>query len=187
MRSLTIIPFIAGLVACGGGPAQQELPCPEFQILDRCIQDGQDGSDGQDGTNGKNALIDILDQVDGGGASCNNGGFTLLAGIDLNDNSDLDLSEITQSKDVCNGVDGQDGQDAPTNDFDVVELIDPCGEETNFDEVLIRLANDQIIASFSENKNGKNTRFVVLNPGTYQTTDGTNCVFTVDSNLNVSW
>ena len=44
-----------------------------------------------------------------------------------------------------------------------------------------------LIASFSENVNGKNTRFVSIGPGNYMTTDGTECTFTVHENLDIEW
>lgn len=61
----------------------------------------------------------------------------------------------------------------------VVEIVNPCGDQPGFDEVLLRLSTGQIIASFSDNASGANTRFTTIGNGSYSTTDGTNCAFTV--------
>jgi hypothetical protein len=90
------------------------------------------------------------------------------------------------SAEVCNGVDGQDGQDAPPTPFSPVGVIDPCGPQGPYDEVLLQLSNGLILASFSENQDGLNTRLVLLPDGIYKSTDGTSCIFKVDSG-NVTW
>ena len=94
-----------------------------------------------------------------------------------------------------NGVDGQNGTDgtngtngtnAPVSQFSVVSVIDPCGDKPNVtDEVMLKLGNGSILASFSDNSNGKNTRFSLLTPGSYITTDGSKCFFTIDSSMNI--
>jgi len=81
-------------------------------------------------------------------------------------------------------LNGQDGTDAPPTAYTVVGLVDPCGDKPGiYDEVFFRLHNGLLVASFSDNQNGLNTRFSVLTPGSYRTTDGSNCYFSVDSNL----
>lgn len=85
-----------------------------------------------------------------------------------------------------NGADGQDGEDAPVNPYDIATIVDPCGDANGvIDEILLRLNNNQIIASFTSS--GNNTRFALVPPGTYTTTDGSNCLFTVHSDGNVTW
>lgn len=74
------------------------------------------------------------------------------------------------------GNDGADGQDA------VLETIDPCGDAPGIvDEILIRLSNGRVLCSFSDQANGKNTRLSILPAGSYVTTDGSNCAFTVNA------
>ena len=94
-------------------------------------------------------------------------------------------------KDGLNGVNGANG----TNGLDatvpegtnITEVIDPCGDAIGIiDEVLLKLSNGQVLASFSENANGKNTRFSLIPTGSYVTTDGSNCHFTVDALGNVN-
>jgi len=63
-----------------------------------------------------------------------------------------------------------------------VELINPCEDAPGYDEILLRLHNGQLIAHFSSG----NIQFLtLLTPGSYVVTDGTNCQFSVDSNLTV--
>jgi hypothetical protein len=75
------------------------------------------------------------------------------------------------------GANGQDGADAPATAYTPVGLLNPCGDAANIaDEVLILLANGQVIASYGVNNA---VRFAVLTPGNYVTTDGDNCTFTL--------
>jgi hypothetical protein len=62
----------------------------------------------------------------------------------------------------------------------ITEIVDPCGDGPGFDEIFLRLGDGRLVASFSDNANGLNTRFSVLNPNDsqlYITTDATSCVF----------
>lgn len=77
----------------------------------------------------------------------------------------------------------------------VTEIIDVCGDHpTKFDEVLLRIYRPAsnsyaILASFSDNANGLNTRFSIVPQGSYITSDGTNCAFQVGPApiFNVTW
>lgn len=66
----------------------------------------------------------------------------------------------------------------------VVEVIDPCGDGPGYDEVLIRLSDGNIVAYF---ESGSNRFLSLLQPGSYRTTDATNCNFTVDNNKKVCY
>lgn len=82
------------------------------------------------------------------------------------------------------GPPGSDGVDSPPTDYTVVELIDPCGNSSGFDEVLLRLANGMLMAHYSSG----NLQFLtVVGPGSYRTTDASACNFTVNTQLEVSW
>jgi hypothetical protein len=64
----------------------------------------------------------------------------------------------------------------------VVELIDPCGDQSGYDEVLIRLNSGDLIGYFEQG----NKRFLtVLEPGRYKTTDNGGCYFTVTQDMEV--
>ena len=72
--------------------------------------------------------------------------------------------------------------------YNIVTIIDPCGDAPGiYDEVLLQLANGQIVASFSQNAAGDNTRFALIPQGSYVTTDGSGCRFNVSSTGVVSW
>lgn len=80
------------------------------------------------------------------------------------------------------GDDGKDGLDA------IMEIVDPCGDAPGiYDEVLIRMNDGRLLASFSDAASGQNTRFSIIVPGSYVTTDGSNCHFTVNPDLSVSF
>jgi hypothetical protein len=153
---------------------------------------GDTGNIGAPGNNGSNSIIEILDTQAGGGLSCAMGGLTLIVGVDLNSDNALQAEEAQSSKDVCNGITGltgaagSNGLDAAPTPYTPVGIVDPCGDTVGiYDEVFLRLSNGILIASFSDNANGKNTRWSILVPGSYVTTDGSNCSFTVDANGNV--
>lgn len=151
--------------------------------------DGTAGTNGIDGSNGRNALVALIAQAQGGGASCSTGGITIITGIDANSDGILQPVEAEYSKDVCNGLTGAqgvtgaagiNGAGAPSSPYDTVGIVDPCGAQTSWDEVFLRLRNGLLVASFSSNVNGDNTRFSILRAGNYLTTDQTGCYFSVD-------
>ncbi len=146
---------------------------------------GERGPAGRDGAAGQDGYTTLAYSLYGA-PSCDAGGVILLAGPDLDRSSTLDASEVTSSAEVCNGLAGQDGSDAPPSPFTPTEVVDPCGDTANvFDEVLLRLADGTLLASFSDDANGRNTRFARLVAGTYQTTDGSGCVFTVGADGSI--
>jgi hypothetical protein len=138
--------------------------------------DGQDGKDGLDGANGADGR-DGLDGVNGAD------GLDGANGADGRDG--LDGVNGADGLDGLNGTDGKDGADGESPI--PIEVIDPCGDNPNvIDEVILRMPDGKLLASFSDNEEGRNTRFSVLPEGTFMTTDGSRCVFTV-SNGNVSF
>lgn len=147
---------------------------------------GATGLPGANGADGKSMVQSIVHTAPG----CSNGGITILLATDADGDGVLTPADTNlQSAEVCNGVDGasgtngQDGHDAPPTPFTPVGLVDPCGDSPGVqDEVFMRLSNGTLLASFSDTSSGQNTRFSVLTPGSYVTTDGSNCYFTVDGN-----
>jgi len=128
---------------------------------------GSDGSDGIDGANGS-------DGIDGSDGSNGINGVNGIAG--------------TNGSDGANGSNGVDGVSSP---YQITGLVDPCGATPGFvNEVLLRLTNGMLVASFSANSAGANTRLGVLLPGMYQTTDtntpGKRCRFTVNADFSLS-
>ena len=165
----------------------------------KVTQETIEGANGVAGNDGYSPRVRIVENL----VSCPTGGITILTGLDLNRSNYLDVDEVEFSENVCNGTQGskgetgesivgpqgekgdkgdsgQDGADA------VVELVDPCGDASGiYDEVLLKLGDGTLLASFSDNVNGQNTRFSVLTPGSYVTTDGSNCHFTVNEDYDV--
>lgn len=128
------------------------------------------------GPQGFDAVVQVVPA-----STCAAGGYSLLTATDTNRNGVADSADSNFSLvEVCNGEAGNDGADG--NDS-ILALVDPCGDSPGaHDEVLIRLSDGRLLASFSNNANGDYTRFSVLVPGVnYMTTDGTGCYFSVDA------
>ncbi|MEP1032602.1 hypothetical protein [Ekhidna sp.] len=71
------------------------------------VCNGQDGSNGESGgTDGLTSLIRVFPS-----STCSNGGITIEIGLDANSNQDLDPDEIDASYDICNGINGANGDD----------------------------------------------------------------------------
>lgn len=140
---------------------------------------GQSGSSGIQGEPGKNAdpvALDLARFVSDTSVCTSGSGVIIKA---------YQGAVVTSQAIVC---DGTPGADAPVSPLNITELIDPCGNTPGiYDEVLLRTNSGQIIASFSDNMNGNNTRLSVLEAGSFITTDGSNCHFSVDSLGNVTW
>jgi hypothetical protein len=81
------------------------------------------------------------------------------------------------------GEQGVPGQDAVPSEFDNTEVIRPC-PNSGTKEVLLRFANGDLMAHYSH---GSHQYLTLLTPGTYVTTDGYNCRFTVKPDLSVTW
>lgn len=91
-------------------------------------------------------------------------------------------------QDGLDGQDGTNGADAPLNNTDIVEIVDPCGDALGiYDEIFLRMRDGRLVASFSANASGALTRFTILVAGSYQTTDGSGCNFTVNADNSVTW
>lgn len=87
-------------------------------------------------------------------------------------------------KDGLQGTPGKDGVSPAPNPLDIVEVIDPCGEESDRDEILLRLRDGSLLAHYSD---GQKQFFALIGPGSYRTTDGTACVFNISADLMVTW
>lgn len=64
----------------------------------------------------------------------------------------------------------------------VIEIIELCDDGPGYDEILLRLSDNTILAYFEIGSKRFLTRLI---PGTYITTDGTNCLFTITDNYEV--
>lgn len=166
MLNTIVLLFVILVTASGCGKEPQVIAGPQ----------GNAGSQGQPGFS---SLVVIANDA----PSCSNGGKTILTALDVNYSNTIDAGDVNlQTAEICHGT------DAASSPFSPAEFIDPCGDAPGvYDEVLIKLANGMIVASFSDNANGKNTRLSVLVPANYVTTDGSNCSFSVDAAGAVTW
>lgn len=121
---------------------------------------GNDGADGQDGSDGLSSYQIALAH-----------GFI---------GSEADYLNSLHGQDGAQGPQGLPGINADTT-YQIVSIVDPCGPQhpQGFDEVILKLGNGTYLSSFSDNANGKNTRFGILPNGNYTTTDGTECHFSL--------
>jgi hypothetical protein len=135
-------------------------------------ESGSVGESGVDGVDGESCTV--TPAINGALIECSDSTVLVLNGTD---------GERGEK-----GDQGDSGQNAPPTAYTVTEVIDPCGNHpTRIDEVLLKLANGSIIASFSDNVSGLNTRFAIIEAGTYGTTDGTGCIFRVNNAGVVTW
>lgn len=88
------------------------------------------------------------------------------------------------------GLQGEPGVDAPASSYAIVGVVDPCGPQSFYDEVFMRLTNGKLIALFTDNVHGDNPRLSQIGDGSFMTTDGTNCYFTISTSSGIrtiSW
>lgn len=191
--------FLDGLTGCGHN--FQGPPGPQGNAGQDCIlikgpptavecngvytvlQTGTPGPQGVPGVNGHSAVF-----AQSPSTTCV--GTVLMVATDKNDNGILDSTDTgIQSVTICNGQDGAQGAaglDAPPTPFTPVGLVNPCNDTGQGHEVFFQLADGTLIASFSDNAAGDNTRFSTLFPGNFVTTDGYSCYFTIDATGNIT-
>jgi len=91
-----------------------------------------------------------------------------------------DGQDGTDGQDGVDGEDGQDGEQGEQGEDGqdaVIEIIDPCGDDSGHsDEVILVLADGTFLAYSQE---GSNRHLAVIYPGTYRTTDHQRCLFTI--------
>lgn len=154
---------------------------------------GKVGQPGRDGVDGYSLVVDVS-TFTSGAVTCKRTDIF----------QDLDRNNYYSSGDaynngffVCNGEKGEDGEqgiqglpgiNADTT-YNIIAVVDPCNTQNShgYDEVILKLGNGTYLSSFSDNANGLNTRFGILKPGNYVTTDGTSCRFTIHTNGTISW
>jgi hypothetical protein len=147
---------------------------------------GVSGKNAKNGENGLNSFINTYRSNLIDPSIClTSSGVVVESGLDENKNNFLEVTEVSSLAFVC---DGEQGTAGPTSPNSINEVIDPCGDAPGiFDEVLLRLESGVILASFSDNSSGLNTRFSVLEEGSYMTTDNSGCSFKVSGDGEVSF
>jgi hypothetical protein len=139
---------------------------------------GATGDTGATGPQGPAGTSCSVQSVDPDPAVAPNGGALITCGT----TSTLLLNGAPGAP----GPQGEPGTPAPPTAYSVVAVIDPCGPSGGFDEVFLRFANGSVVASFSDNSAGQNTRLSILVDGSFATSDGTNCAFTVTTDTSVT-
>lgn len=135
------------------------IKCPDGTVAE--ITNGTDGGDGANGQDGE-------DGVDGDdGSSCS---------VSTLDNGALITCDDGTSSVILNGQDGQ----SSTID-QVLEVVDPCGPEhpKGHDELLLRLPNGRVFGVLNSDDG---SYMIEVGTGRWETSDGTNCQFTVNGN-----
>lgn len=131
---------------------------------------GQTGADGQIGATGSQGPTGN----DGATGSIGATGQTGATG-----NTGATGSQGSAGVNGLPGMDGRDGIDA------IVQVVDPCGDNSGqFDEILLRLSTGELLAYF---ESGGNRFLSLIGPGNYRTTDSQQCYFTVHSDRSISW
>ena len=137
----------------------------------------------------------VTQTADGATIECPDGTTAVInngqSGLNGNDGSScsvysVDQGAVIQCTDGTTALvkNGEDGQDAPSSIYSIVDVIDPCGTQTRFDEVILRFADGELLAHYSD---GDKQHFSFVGPGQYVTTDGTNCHFQVTEDGDVVW
>ncbi|MEQ1724206.1 MAG: hypothetical protein ABL930_13630 [Pseudobdellovibrio sp.] len=139
------------------------------------IENGSNGTNGVNGANGSSCLV--VQETNGVTIKCADG----TNGIDGKSCSSVQTSSGAQIQCtdgtftvISNGQDGKDS--AASTGYNIVKVIDPCGTQTTFDEVLLQFANGDILGHYSD---GAKQHFSLIPPGNYRTTDNTKCYFTI--------
>lgn len=177
------------LPGCSGGPGitvqsyidmdNSGTLTPGDPIVSQSVVcDGSSGATGPSGPQGPAGTSCTVESVDPDPSVAPYGGALITCGA----TSTLLLNGAPGAT----GPQGEPGTPAPPTAFSVVNVIDPCGPSGGADEVFLQLANGSVVASFSDNAAGQNTRLSILNDGSYVTSDGTNCLFTVSTNTSVT-
>lgn len=150
---------------------------------------GRDGAQGDKGDTGGTGAQGLPGTAGAAGEKGDTGaaGPAGANGVNGTDGTSCSVTQVsngavilcgTSSAVIFNGTDGingQDGQDAPPTAWTVTEVRDPCGDSTGPDEILLKMANGQYVAWYL------NLGLVVLTPGTWQTTDASHCAFTINA------
>ena len=66
-----------------------------------------------------------------------------------------------------------------------VNVVNPCDTKSLFEEVLL-VTPDGIVALYNNEDTGL-SYLTVLPPGEYKTSDSTDCIYTVEPDITVSW
>lgn len=104
---------------------------------------------------------------------CESSGMLIIEGKDYTRNNKLDLAELRIVTYLCNDCCKKSNREA----FQVLEIVDPCGDGKGEDEVLVKLENGAFISHFkSEYKSFTTLKAEVV----YETVDNQKCKFKIE-------
>lgn len=133
-----------------------------------CNSQGVAGTNGVDGTDGA------------AGSSCSVSTVASSPGVAPNGGARITCSDGTDAL-LLNGT------NAPSTPYTITQVVKPCPLVSgSFPEVLLVLQDRSILASATSNGSALTTRLALLTPGSYVTTDGRSCNFTVTSS-SITW
>lgn len=173
---------MGAMVTCGDG---------SFAI----IYNGQQGAKGESGIPGeKGASCSVSSTSTGADIGCTDGTVVSLTnglqGATGTNGTDCSVQQLSNGARISCGQQiayVYDGEDAPITAFTFTQEITPCGKESSpWKEVLLCMSNGQILASFSDDMGGTNTRLANIPPGSYMDTDKSGCNFNVTLGENSS-
>jgi hypothetical protein len=158
MKTTLIIFSLLTLVSCG-------------------CQDGGTGAKGKDGTNGVNgkdgSSCHVNSVSNGAIITCDDGTQSIVMNGEKGDKGDIGSV----------GETGEKGDNGTNGISPVLETIDPCGNGTGFDEVIIKTSSG-FIAYFED---GSKRFLAKLDVGSYRTTDQQACRFSVNVDGSITW
>jgi hypothetical protein len=178
-----------GLSACASGAGVQinsgldvnsngSLDASEISQT-QVLCDGKSGAVGAAGPAGSNGHGVVFQMVAASATQCPAGGTVILMAIDNNDNGTYSSTKPgQQSTVICNG------KAAATTPYTPVEEIFPCGGAAYNAETLLRLANGDVVGTVSAGPSGAYTALAVIDDGSYYTTDGASCNFSLSSSAD---
>lgn len=180
--SLTACPSGSGLqLGYGVDTNTNQVLDPSEIAQTQVLCDGANGASGAAGAAGSDGASTVLKVIPAASSACPAGGSTILMALDVQHLGQYSTSAPNQeSLTICNG------QNAAVSAYTPVEPIQPCGNTVAYKEVLLRLSGGEVLASFSENANGLNTRFSFLPDGSYVDTDASGCNFSLATSADGS-
>lgn len=161
-----MIKFFIFLFLIGCGQFYKETHC----ITNGYCKDKAKGTEGKPGVDGKPGPIGPKGPVGSDGTD----------GIDGTDGQGCEAAYI--NNDIIITCADSTVVIYNNNSYMITEIIDPCGPEGQFDEVIFKTFNGTLIAHYSQ---GNKQFLTILSPGDYITTDGTMCHFTVSEDNEV--
>lgn len=148
----------------------------DTQVKKYSVCNGASGTNGTNGLNGQNGNGVAFSVISADITTCPHGGATVLLATDVGNQGIYSVTAPNQqSMTICNG------QNAVVPQYTPVEPIIACGNTVAYKEVLLLLSNGQVLGSFSNDIGGTMTRLAFLADGTFMNTDGSGCIFTLET------